>query len=117
MKYNVTRLEGKNEPVNFSYSVLGNYFLELKPVNYQDEESSCESNAQSNILKFSRDDDIDCNIVNLVTNIGDDTNQLELEDRFWSLYFDGSKTQEGLGAGCILIDPYKNKHFLSCKIE
>jgi hypothetical protein len=23
----------------------------------------------------------------------------------WTLYFDGSKSQEGLGAGCILIDP------------
>ena len=31
MKYNVTLLEGKNEPVN---SVLGNYFLELEQGNY-----------------------------------------------------------------------------------
>ena len=34
MKYNVTQLEGKNEPVNFSHSVLGNYFIELEPGNY-----------------------------------------------------------------------------------
>ena len=27
MKYNVTQLEGKNEPVNY---VLGNYFIELE---------------------------------------------------------------------------------------
>ena len=33
MKYNVTQLEGKNEPVNFSYSVLGDY---------QAEEVNCE---------------------------------------------------------------------------
>ena len=52
-----------------------------------------------------------------MTNIGDDTNQLESNDRFWFLYFDGSKTQEGLGAGCILIDPDNNKHFLSCRLE
>ena len=52
-----------------------------------------------------------------MTNIGDDTNQLELNDRYWFLYFDGSKTQEGSGAGCILIDPDKNKHFLSCRLE
>ena len=32
MKHNVTQLEGKNEPVN---SVLGNYFIELEPGNYQ----------------------------------------------------------------------------------
>jgi len=38
MKQNVTQLEGKNEPVNFSSSFLGNYFLELKPGNYVVEE-------------------------------------------------------------------------------
>ena len=43
MKHNVTQLEGKNEPVNFSYSVLGNYFIELEPRNYQAEEVSGES--------------------------------------------------------------------------
>jgi hypothetical protein len=25
--------------------------------------------------------------------------------QMWTLYFDGSKSQEGSGAGCILIDP------------
>ena len=33
------------------------------------------------------------------------------------LFFDGSKTLEGSGAGCVLIDPKKNKHFLSCRLE
>ena len=66
--------------------------MELKPKNYQAKQVSQESNKQSNLLQFSRVGDIDCNIVNLVTNIGDDTNQVELEDRFWFLYFDGSKT-------------------------
>ena len=37
MKYNVTQLEGKNELVN---SVLENYFIELEPGNYQDEEAN-----------------------------------------------------------------------------
>ena len=42
MKYNVTQLEGKNEPVNFSHLVLGNFFLELKPGNYQVKEANSE---------------------------------------------------------------------------
>ena len=50
-------------------------------------------------------------------DIGDNTNQIELDERFWFLYFDGSRTQEGSGAGCILIDPDKNKHFVSCRLE
>ena len=32
-------------------------------------------------------------------------------------FFYGSKTLEGSGAGCVLIDPKKNKHFLSCRLE
>ena len=33
------------------------------------------------------------------------------------MYVDGSKTQEGTGAGCVLIDSKKNKHFLSYRLE
>ena len=53
---------------------------------------SCESDTQSELLHFLRIDDIDCNIVNLVSNIESNTNQVDLEDIFWYLYFDGSKT-------------------------
>jgi ribonuclease HI len=35
----------------------------------------------------------------------------------WTLYFDGSKLQEGLGAGCILIDLKGKQNFLSCILE
>ena len=41
MKHNITQLEGKNEPINFSSLVLGNYILYTKPGNYQVEEASC----------------------------------------------------------------------------
>ena len=37
MKYNVTQLDEKNELVD---SVLGNYFIELEPRNYLEEEAS-----------------------------------------------------------------------------
>ena len=76
MKYNITQLEGKNEPVNFSYSVLGNHFLELEPGNYQAKQFSRESDRQSNLLQFSQADDIDCNIVDLVIDVGAATNSI-----------------------------------------
>ena len=66
MKYNVTRLEEKNEPVD---SVLGNYFIELEPGNYQAEEASNTSNIQPDLLRFSQADEIDCNIVNLAVGV------------------------------------------------
>jgi hypothetical protein len=43
------------------------------------------------------------------TGRGEESDKKEEADRFfpqvWTLYFDGSKSQEGSGAGCILIDP------------
>jgi ribonuclease HI len=39
------------------------------------------------------------------------------EAQIWSLYFDGSKSKEGVGAGCVLIDPIGNKTFLTCQLE
>ena len=66
MKYNVTQLEGKNEPIKF---VLGNYFIELEPGNYQAKETSSISDIQPDLLQFSRVDKIDCNIVDLVSDV------------------------------------------------
>ena len=113
MKYNVTQLEGKNEPVN---SVLGNYFMELEPGNYQAKEASSIPDTQPDLLWFSRADEIDCNIIDLVSDVVRNSDSIGVEI-FWILYFDGSKTLEGSGAGCVLIDPEKNKHFLSCSLN
>ena len=63
MKHNVTQLEEKNESVN---SVLGNYLIELELGNYQVKEASSTSNTQPDLLRFSRADEIDCKIVDVV---------------------------------------------------
>ena len=93
--------------------VLGNYFIELELGNYQAEEASNTSDTQPDLLRFSHADEIDCKIVNLV--VGVDSHAIVSD--FWTLFFDGSKMLEGLGAGCVLINPKKNKHFLSCRLE
>jgi hypothetical protein len=41
----------------------------------------------------------------------------DCRSQIWTIYFDGSKSQEGSGAGCILIDPKGKRHFLSCRLE
>ena len=51
--HNVMQLEGKNEPVNFSHPVLGNYFIELEPGNYQAKEFDNRSDTQRDLLHFS----------------------------------------------------------------
>ena len=110
MRYNVTQLDEKNIPVE---PMLGNYFLELEPGNYQTEEASDTSDTQPDLLRFSQAGEIDCKIVDLAVGV----DSFSVDNVFWTLYFDGSKTLEGSGAGCVLIDPQKNKHFLSCRLE
>ena len=63
MKHNVTQLEEKNEPVN---SVLGNLLIELESEDYQVEEVGSTSDTQPDLLWFSRADEIDCKIVDVV---------------------------------------------------
>ena len=41
----------------------------------------------------------------------------DLDDDLWSLYFDGSKSKEGAGAGCLLINPRGRRYFISCRLE
>ena len=97
-------------------SVLGNYFIEIEPWNYQAEEASDTSAAQPDLLQFSQSDEIDCKIVELAVYVDVNSRTVVVSD-FWTLFFDGPKTLEGSGAGCVLIDPKKNKHFLSCRLE
>ena len=84
MKYNVTQLEGKNEPVN---SMLGNYFIELEPGNYQAEEASNISDTQPDLLRFSRADEIECKIVDLVSDVVFNSSSVEV-DSFCTLFMD-----------------------------
>ena len=84
MKYNVTQLDGKNVPVE---SILGNYFLELEPGNYQAEEASSTPNTQPDLLHFSQADELDCKIVDLAVGV----DSFSLDNVCCTLYFDGSK--------------------------
>ena len=47
-------------------SVLGNHLIELKLGDYQEEEVSITSDTQPDLLRFSRADEIDCKVVDVV---------------------------------------------------
>jgi hypothetical protein len=38
-------------------------------------------------------------------------------NQIWSLYFDGSKSKEGAGTGCIIINSAGNKTLIACILE
>ena len=69
--------------------MLGNYFLELEPGNYQAKEANSILDIHPDLLRFSRVDEIDSNIVDLVSDVVRNSNSVEVES-FWILYFDGS---------------------------
>ena len=66
-------------------SVLGNYFIELEPGNYQAEEASSTPDTQPDLLRFSRADEIDCKIVDLVSDVVFDSSTIEV-DSFLTLF-------------------------------
>jgi ribonuclease HI len=55
-----------------------------------------------------------CNIIDV--NTIDRTN-LVIGANIWTLFFDGSKSQEGVGVGCLIVDPQGKCSFISCKLE
>jgi hypothetical protein len=72
---------------------FGNFMTEISTITNPEQQSEISSHTQITTLKN------DPNIVD--------------DDEIWSLYFDGSKSREGVGVGCVLIDPKGNKTFIS----
>ena len=51
------------------------------------------------------------NIVNIIEN------KVVVYSSTWTLYFDGAKSKEGVGAVFLLIDPQGNKTCIACRLE
>jgi len=113
MTHTVTEFEQENQPVAFNNNILGNYSSESFFGNFVAQPSPFSVNhVSSQIENFSQTDRSRCfnddeKTVNMFVNT----------PLFWSLYFDGSKSSEGSGAGCILVSPEGEKTMLSCRLE
>ena len=62
-------------------------------------------------LKETINDVNNVNIVNIIES------KVIAHSSIWTLYFDGAKSKEGAGAGCLLIDPQGNKICMACRME
>jgi hypothetical protein len=108
MKHNVIDLDGENEPVYFSNSTVGNYSIDSYFGNFNVQVSPFKPTDQSSeIENLSQIDFSHCN--NFVDNF--------VNYPFSKLYFDGSKSNDGASAGCILISLDVVKTMLTCKFE
>jgi hypothetical protein len=112
MKHIVKNLKGKNEPVSFDHSILGNCFSETDYGIYEAQTSEIPTELQLGL--YPRAHNGICPIItNLVFSFSNDTNA----PNKWAMFFDGSKTQDGVGIGCVLIDPIQGKTLISCRLE
>ena len=130
LKHTVTDLETLNETSSIDFPILGNYSYESYFRNFTPLLSDIPLTQNSKII-FQDESSMPtigslfCQnpMLGLVKekigeqNIGDERERRDCHSQIWTLYFDGSKSQEGLGAGCILIDPKGKFHFLSCRLE
>ena len=129
MKHTVTDLNDANEPVMFNHSILGNFCFETFFGELEVESSTyMDSNEQSELLQITETDETHSTILEDCTHV--DTNNgseivsipcgfsLKLTDlSIWNLYLDGSRNKEGVGVGCLLIDPHGNKTMIACHLE
>jgi hypothetical protein len=106
LKHTMTDLNDANEPFTASTNspemqgmntFFGNFMAETSIITDPEQQSELVTCTQSAVLPN-------------VPNTAD-------EAHIWSLYFDGSKSKEGAGAGCVLIDPTGNKTLIACRLE
>jgi len=124
MKHVVTELNGRNEPVMFTNSILGNYSFNVCATETYFGEFHAEIAeetliyTQLEIPSHNPTDELSCIIVYDRTNFLDSSSvDVTLDSIFWTLYFDGSNYLEGEGAGSFLIDPPGNQHLMASWLE
>jgi hypothetical protein len=106
MKYIVIDLNDSNDPFTVDVNTIEaqgmniffrNSMTEISTITNPEQQSEILAHTQITVLKN------DPNIVD--------------DDEIWSLYFDGSKSHEGFGVGCVFIDPIGNNTFITCQLE
>ena len=124
MKYVVMELNGPNEPVMFTNSILGNYSFNVYATETCFGEFHVETieetltYTQLEIPSHNPTDELSCIIVDDRTNFVDSSSiDVKLDSIFWTLYFNGSNCLEGAGARRILIDPQGNQHLMASQLE
>jgi hypothetical protein len=111
MKHMVTKLEGKNEPIIFAHTILGNYFLEIDHICYEAQPSKTQTDRQS---EFNPCDQIDDNACIILKELGYYIIYPHVYTNIWTIFLYGSKSEHEAKAICILINPHQCKMLISC---
>ena len=103
MKHIVTKLHDHNEPVLFADSIMGNYTYKLNFANFKAENSpftGIKQQSEISNLTYIQPNSASQNSINSIENhnfvyISDI--KVVVNNLPWTLYFDGSKSKEGVG--------------------
>jgi hypothetical protein len=106
LKHTMTDLNDVNEPFNASTNSPEMQGMNTFFDNFMAETSIIIDPEQQSKL-------VTCTQLAALPNVPNTTDEAHI----WSLYFDGSKSKEGVGAGCVLIDPTGIKTFIACRLE
>jgi len=108
-KYIVTELEGENEPVEYSNNIIRKNFVESFLGNFNAHTSSFLKNSIVSQIE-------NCSQTNTSKSVNF-VDKLVHKSLFWKLFFYGSRSNDGVGAGCILVSPEGEKNVLACRLE
>jgi len=124
MKYVVMEVNGHNEPVMFTNSILGNYSFNVYNTKTYFGEFHAETmeealmHTQLETPSYNLIDELSYIIVDDRTNFLDSSSiDVTLDVIFLTLYFDGSNCLEGAGVRSIFIDSQGNQHLMANRLE
>ena len=114
MKQIVTDLDGSNESI-FYFSThiehctfdtfFGDFPADASPIENVQNQSWI---SHVNYVPFSGT--IVHNVYNVSTNF-------RIDPIAWTLFFYGSRSKDGVGAGCVLVDPKGTETMIACRLE
>ena len=102
--------------------IMGNYTYEIDFGNFKAKSSSfagVQQHYEIFNLTYIEPGSVsknDVNIVNYQSYVHIIDSKVIVNSLPWTLYFDGSKSKEGVGVGCLLIDPQGNKMCIVCRL-
>lgn len=112
----VTPFNGYVEPRDFAKLFFGNYFLETQLGCYLAYPSPISPDTHLDLLPCPN---VDIELYTISSSSVSSTNVVRNPRTYdmWTMYFDGSKTQECSRDGCVLIDPLQRKQLISSGLE
>ena len=114
MKQTMTDFDGSNESVSFFSNQIEHFTFDtffgdlLADVSVVENVQKQSQITHLTFVPFSST--IVHNVYNVNTNF-------RIDPFIWTLFFNGSRSKDGVGAGCVLIDPKGTKTMISCRLE